>query len=156
MNIVPCDRTTAAAAARERASSDQVFYASHTFNPYLFEGTKTFAYEVFEEVGRCPAVVVVAFGGGTLLLGAYLGFQSLLESGAIDRVPALVAVRCGGPRPASKTCRCWSRPTSGPPSRRHRHPRTGTRHAGAARSSSHGRTGGRGDRGANCGGKGTR
>jgi threonine synthase len=67
---------------------------SHVWNPYFFHGTKTFAYEVVEQMGwRPPDAVVIPTGNGTLLCGAYLGFCELRAAGFIDRLPRLVAVQ---------------------------------------------------------------
>jgi threonine synthase len=54
----------------------------------------TFAFEIWEQLGgRTPDRVIVPVGGGTLLLGAWLGFRQLVASGAADRVPALIGVQ---------------------------------------------------------------
>ena len=88
------DRTDAAAAVRDRIRGTGVFYASHVYNPFFLEGTKTFAYEVWEQLGRrAPGTVVVPAGNGTLLLGAALGFRELVAAGAAERTPRLVAVQ---------------------------------------------------------------
>jgi threonine synthase len=82
---------TALAALREAATT---YYASHVWNPFFFHGTKTFAFEVCEQLGwRCPDAVVLPVGNGTLLLGAYLGFRELVRAGVTDKVPRLVAVQ---------------------------------------------------------------
>jgi threonine synthase len=87
-------RADAAAAAIDRVESTRSFYASHVYNPMFHHGTKTFAYEVWEQLGRrVPDTVVVPAGNGTLLLGARLGFDDLLVTGAADRVPRLVAAQ---------------------------------------------------------------
>ncbi len=85
-------RTATAHAALAAAPS--CYYASHVWNPYFFHGTKTFAYEVVEQMGwRPPDAVVIPTGNGTLLCGAYLGFCELRAAGIIDRLPRLVAVQ---------------------------------------------------------------
>lgn len=76
------------------------FYASHVYNPYFFHGTKTFAYEVVEQLGwKGPDTVVLPAGNGTLLLGAYIGFSELLALGLIEAMPRLVAVQAAGCAP---------------------------------------------------------
>jgi len=85
-------RERAAEAAMEAAS--RAYYASHCWNPYFFHGTKTFAFEVWEQLdGRLPDALVLPVGHGTLFLGAYLGFCELREAGFIRRVPRLVGVQ---------------------------------------------------------------
>ena len=74
---VPGPRSAAGEAARgalEGAGPD-VAYGSHMWQPAFLAGTATFAYEVFEQLGRrAPDAVVAPLGGGTLLLGVHLGF----------------------------------------------------------------------------------
>jgi threonine synthase len=71
-----------------------VYYASHSWNPFFFHGTKTFAYEICEQLGwKAPDSVVVPAGNGTLVIGCYLGFTDLLKAGIIDKMPKLIAVQ---------------------------------------------------------------
>ena len=87
-------RADAADAAIERVQQDGVFYASHIYNPFFLQGTKTFAYEIWEQLGRqVPGTVVVPVGNGTLLFGAAIGFRELVVAGASATVPRLVAVQ---------------------------------------------------------------
>lgn len=89
---VPGTREDTAAAVWSAAQS--AYYASHSWNPYFFQGTKTWAFEVVEQLGwRAPDTVVLPAGNGTLLLGAALGFTDLLRCGVIDRAPKIVAVQ---------------------------------------------------------------
>ena len=82
---------TAAAALREAAHT---YYASHIWNPFFLHGTKTFAFEVCEQLGwRAPDTVILPVGNGTLLLGAYIGFQELRAASVIKRVPRLIGVQ---------------------------------------------------------------
>ncbi|MET9674258.1 threonine synthase [Streptomyces sp. NPDC006482] len=91
---VPGDREATARAAREAADAPGTFYASHVYNPYFLHGTKTYAYELWEELGgRLPDTIVVPVGNGTLLLGAALAIDELHRQGLVDTRPALVAVQ---------------------------------------------------------------
>jgi threonine synthase len=85
-------REDAAAAARKAA--EDTYYASHCWNPFFFQGTKTFAYEVCEQLGwRAPDSVVLPAGNGTLVIGCYIGFMDLLHAGIIHKMPKLIAVQ---------------------------------------------------------------
>ena len=85
-------RERTAAVAMEAAS--KIPYASHCWNPFFLHGTKTFAFEVWEQMGwKAPDVLVLPIGHGTLFLGAYLGFKELKEAGMIKRIPRLVGVQ---------------------------------------------------------------
>lgn len=75
-------------------AAKKTYYASHCWNPYFLHGTKTFAFEVWEQMGwRSPDTVILPVGHGTLLLGAYLGFKELKEAGKIKRVPKLIGIQ---------------------------------------------------------------
>ncbi|UOQ43968.1 threonine synthase [Halobacillus salinarum] len=87
-------REDTAIAAKRTVEEEQLFYASHVYNPFFHEGTKTFAFEIWEQMNyQIPDQLILPVGNGTLLLGAYIGFQNLLESGMIQRLPKLVGVQ---------------------------------------------------------------
>lgn len=97
-------RDDVAYAAREAARSS--YYASHVWDPFFVHGTKTFAYEVAEQLGwRAPDAVVVPVGNGTLLLGAYLGFSELKAMRIIDRMPQLIGVQASACAPLESAWR---------------------------------------------------
>ncbi|MGW0692019.1 threonine synthase [Streptomyces sp. NPDC002738] len=94
LEIVPGDREATALTARAAADSPGTFYASHVFNPYFLHGTKTYVYEMWEDLGgRLPDSIAVPVGNGTLLLGAALATAELHAQGLIDERPALIAVQ---------------------------------------------------------------
>jgi threonine synthase len=85
-------REDTAEAALRAAETD--YYASHSWNPFFFHGTKTFAYEICEQLGwKAPDSLVLPVGNGTLLLGSHIGFTELREAGIIDRIPKIVGVQ---------------------------------------------------------------
>ncbi len=85
-------RERTAEAAMEAAS--KIPYASHCWNPFFLHGTKTFAFEVWEQMGwKAPEALVLPIGHGTLFLGAFLGFRELKEAGMIKKIPRLVGVQ---------------------------------------------------------------
>lgn len=96
---IPGSREDTAAAALEAAQKGDAFYASHVYNPFFYEGTKTYAYEVFEQLGSLPDTFVVPVGNGTLLLGVYYACKELLHAGLIEKVPAILAVQAEGCAP---------------------------------------------------------
>ncbi len=88
LKIIPGSREDCAAAAR--AAAETTYYASHNWNPYFLEGTKTVAFELWEQLGwRAPANVVTPIGNGSLVLGAYLGFSQLKQAGVIETLPRI-------------------------------------------------------------------
>jgi threonine synthase len=108
---IPGTREDVAAAARRAA--EQSYYASHVFNPYFFHGTKTFAFEVWEQLGfRAPDQIILPVGHGTLYLGAYLGFRDLLLAGEISRLPRLIGIQA---EPCAPIAAGWRGQPAPPP-----------------------------------------
>jgi threonine synthase len=85
----------AEAALRETGDPGRpVFYASHNWQPFFVEGTKTLAYELWEQAGfRAPDNLVVPLGYGSNVLGADRGFDELVRAGEIARRPRLFGVQ---------------------------------------------------------------
>ena len=76
------------------AAAGQTFYASHVWHPCYFHGTKTFAYEICEQLGwRAPDTLILPVSNGALFLGSYLGLRDLVRAGIIGDMPRLVAVQ---------------------------------------------------------------
>ena len=74
--------------------SEELFYASHNWQPFFVEGVKTLAYELWEQSGfRAPDNLVVPLGYGSNVLGAARGFAELIRAGEIDRMPRLFGVQ---------------------------------------------------------------
>ncbi len=95
---VPGARQQVAEAALEAAQT--AVYASHNRQPAFVEGVKTWALEVWEQLGwQAPDSVIVPAGYGSALLGAYRAFQSLRLAGEIARLPRLFAVQVANCRP---------------------------------------------------------
>jgi threonine synthase len=75
-------------------AAEKNYYASHSWNPFFFQGTKTLSFEVCEQLGwKSPDTVVLPVGNGALLLGAYIGFKELLNTGIIKKIPKIIAVQ---------------------------------------------------------------
>ncbi len=70
------------------------FYASHNWQPFFIEGTKTLAYELWEQLGfRVPDNILVPTGYGSNILGLARGFAELRRRGEIITRPRLFAVQ---------------------------------------------------------------
>lgn len=92
IELVPGTRQDCADAALRQA--EHIFYASHNWHPFFLHGTKTLAYELWEELGfRAPDNVIIPCGAGSNVLGCEIGFGELLRAGAIERIPRLFAVQ---------------------------------------------------------------
>jgi threonine synthase len=81
------------ALARAAESYGWANLTSTYINPYMLEGDKTVAYEIFEQLGkRIPDWVVVPVGAGPLLAAIHKGFEELGVSG--PRMVAAQAAAC--------------------------------------------------------------
>jgi threonine synthase len=89
-----------AALAQTTDPSRAMFYASHNWQPLFVEGTKTLAYELWEQSGfRAPDNLVVPLGYGSNVLGAERGFDELWRAGEIARRPRLFGVQAASCAP---------------------------------------------------------
>lgn len=71
--------------------SEHIPYASHNWHPMFLQGTKTIAYEIWEQLGyTAPDNVVLVAGAGSQILGCDIAFSELLVAGQIDRLPRLL------------------------------------------------------------------
>lgn len=93
VNIVPGSRDHCADVCREKAESEGVYYASHVYNPFFYEGTKTYVYEIYEQLRRIPRNIFVPLGNGTLFLGIVKALEEFISGGVISEMPNVVAIQ---------------------------------------------------------------
>ena len=91
--VVPGTRDHCADVCRTKVEQEGAYYANHVYNPFFYEGTKTYIYEILEQLGRIPENLVIPVGNGTLFLGALFALEHLLESGVISRMPRNIAIQ---------------------------------------------------------------
>lgn len=92
--VVPIAGTRQDVADAAVAESPRIFYASHNWQPFFLEGTKTLGYELWEQSGfAVPDNIVVAMGGGSNILGCHLAFAELKRRGEVARLPRLFGVQ---------------------------------------------------------------
>lgn len=91
--VVPGSRDHCADVCRAAVKERGAYYANHVYNPFFYEGTKTYIYEIYEQLGHIPEALVLPVGNGTLFLGAMYGLEHLLRSGVIDHMPQIIAVQ---------------------------------------------------------------
>jgi threonine synthase len=90
LELVPGSRQETAEAALARA--EHLFYASHNWHPFFLQGTKTLAYELWEDLEFvAPDNVIMPCGAGSNVLGCEIGFSELLRAGEIETLPRLFA-----------------------------------------------------------------
>jgi threonine synthase len=89
---VPGTRENATLAAMQAATRS--FYGSHIWSPFFIAGMKTAAYEIAEQLAwQAPDWIVAPVGGGTMIIGLWLGFQELMANGYVAKVPRLAAIQ---------------------------------------------------------------
>lgn len=80
-------------------SNSTEFHTGHPFGP---EGYKTIAYEIFDQLKRVPAAVVIPTGYAELLFGIVKGFQELVELGIASELPRAFSVEPAGLAPLAR------------------------------------------------------
>ncbi len=81
----PRSAVTAAALAAAKDAYD----VGHARDDSFLEGTKTIAFELFEELGDALTDVIMPVGHGTVLIGLAMGFADLVAARRIERPPRL-------------------------------------------------------------------
>lgn len=89
VHLIDGNREAVASAAQNAAANDATsFYASHNWHAVFVEGVKTWAIEVWEQLGqRIPAAAFIPAGGGSAFAGGRRGFD------AVGGLPALIAAQ---------------------------------------------------------------
>jgi threonine synthase len=76
------------------ASSRVKWYDCGTDNPFRYEGKKTYAYEIAQDLGwRAPDRVLHPAAGGMSLVKTWKGFNELRTLGWVDRLPKMTVVQ---------------------------------------------------------------
>lgn len=88
---VPGPRSAVTAAAV--AATAEAYDAGHARDDTFLEGTKTIAFELFEELGGRLRDIVMPVGQGTVLIGLAMGFADLVAAGALAQAPRLHGVQ---------------------------------------------------------------
>lgn len=100
VHVVEGPRTAVTEAAVEAAKADEgTYYASHTYPPHFVDGCASIAFEIVEALGRAPDALVTPCAMGSIVLGAYRGFQRLQAGGVVEGVPPIFAVQAAGVDP---------------------------------------------------------
>jgi len=91
--VVPGSRDHCADVCRSKVDTEGMYYANHVYNPFFYEGTKTYIYETLEQLGRIPKHIVIPVGNGTLFIGAIKALEHLVDSGIIEKMPQIIALQ---------------------------------------------------------------
>src|SRR5262249_21150923 len=72
----------------------------HNYQAFFLEGTKTLAFELWEQLGfRMPDAVIVPLGQGSNVIGLHIGFKELLTSEQIEKLPRIYGVQAANCAP---------------------------------------------------------
>lgn len=93
LTIVPGSRDNCAEVCRKKVTDEGIYYANHVYNPFFYQGTKTYIYEVYEQLGRIPQNIFVPIGNGTLFIGIVKALEELFNSNLISQIPNIFAVQ---------------------------------------------------------------
>jgi threonine synthase len=92
IELIPGTRQDASDAAERQAAT--IFYAGHNWQPFFLQGTKTLAYELWEDLKfKAPDNVIIPTGAGSNVVGCDIGFGELLRRGEIASLPRLFAAQ---------------------------------------------------------------
>lgn len=92
VKLITGSRDDVAHAAENAALEPGAAYATHNWHPLFIEGVKSWAFEVWEQLGfELPDAIVAPAGSGSLILGAWHAFGQL---GGRPRLYAAQAAAC--------------------------------------------------------------
>ena len=98
--VVPVAGTRDDVAKAALAASETRFYAGHNYQPYFLEGTKTLAFELWEQLGfAAPDNIVIPCGQGSNVMGCHIGFRELQARGLVATLPRLFAIQAANAGP---------------------------------------------------------
>jgi threonine synthase len=92
IELIPGTRQDVSDVAVRQAET--VFYAGHSWQPFFLQGTKTLAYELWEDLEfKAPDNVIIPTGAGSNVMGCDIGFSELFRRGEIAKRPRLFAAQ---------------------------------------------------------------
>ena len=92
--------TDAAKRVQQYIAANGGFDLSTLKEPYRVEGKKIMGYELFDDLGRLPDVILYPTGGGTGLIGMWKAFDEMERRGWIDnKRPRMFTIQSSGCAP---------------------------------------------------------
>lgn len=113
VHIIPGNRDHCAAVCRRKVREEGKYYASHVYNPFFYEGTKTYIYEIYEQLHRIPENLFIPLGNGTLFIGALRALEELKACGLIGKMPGITGVQSENCAPFMQAVQKGERETKG-------------------------------------------
>jgi threonine synthase len=88
-----------------RLARDLPLYMVNSDDPFRIEGQKLILYEIVDQLGRSPDVVVVPVSSGGNISALLKAVEELLEIGALSKPPLVVGVQASGCNPVASAFR---------------------------------------------------
>jgi threonine synthase len=71
----------------------------NSVNPFRLEGQKTAAFEICDDLGRCPDIVAIPVGNAGNISAYWAGFRDYAAAGLVDATPRLWGFQAAGAAP---------------------------------------------------------
>jgi threonine synthase len=78
-------------------------YPLNSYNPWRLEGQKTIAFEIVDELGEAPDIVIVPVGNAGNISAIWKGFKEMYMHGLVKKLPRMIGVQAEGAAPLVKT-----------------------------------------------------
>jgi len=86
----------------ELCSKYKDIYLLNSVNPYRLEGQKTAAFEICEQLGDSPDVVILPVGNAGNISAYWKGFKEFYNVGFIKNLPRMIGIQAHGASPIVK------------------------------------------------------
>jgi threonine synthase len=85
--------------AEKLAEETGWYQATSALNPLVIEAQKTIAFEIAEQMGDSPNLIIVPMGSGGTIYSLWKGFKEFYDMGRIKSLPRLIGVQSSGCSP---------------------------------------------------------
>jgi threonine synthase len=78
------------------------FYLMNSINPFRLEGQKTLAFEILDQIGRVPEVVMLPVGNGGNISAAWKGFSEFQQLKIVKSRPRMIGIQAEKAAPIAR------------------------------------------------------
>ena len=78
------------------------FYLMNSINPFRLEGQKTLAFEILDQLGRAPEVVMLPVGNGGNISAAWKGFSEFQQLKIVKSRPRMIGIQAEKAAPIAR------------------------------------------------------
>lgn len=78
------------------------FYLMNSINPFRLEGQKTLAFEILDQLGRAPEVVMLPVGNGGNISAAWKGFSEFQQLKIVKNRPRMIGIQAEKAAPIAR------------------------------------------------------